>query len=307
MRVKIVVIGQAPFGAAVLEELVNRGEDEVVGVFAPPERRGRPDPLSVRAGELGVPLVTVTSMKTDEVHDIVAGMSPDIGVMAFVTLMVPERVLNVPRLGTIQYHPSLLPRHRGASAINWAIIDGEDKTGLTIFWPDKGLDTGPILMQKEVAIRPDDTVGSLYFNHLFPEGVDAMIESVGMVKAGTAPRIVQDESRATYEGICRPENAEIDWARGSQTVYNLIRGTNPQPGAWGVLKGRKIRVFDSELGKASGPAGEVLAVGDDGFVVGAGSGSVKIKRVQPPGGRKIPATEYIEQSGLAAGDRFGGY
>ena len=303
---RIVVIGQAPFGAAVLEELVNRGQDEVVGVFAPPERRGRPDPLSARAEELGVPLVTVTSMKTDEIYDTVVGMNADIGVMAFVTLIVPERVLNAPRLGTIQYHPSLLPKHRGASAINWAIINGEDKTGLTIFWPDKGLDTGPILMQKETAIGPDDTVGSVYFNHLFPEGVDAMIESVDLVKAGTAPSIAQDESRATYEGICRPENAEIDWARDSQTVYNLIRGTNPQPGAWGGLKGRKIKVFDSELGRASGSAGEVLAIEEDGFVVGAGSGSVKIKRVQPPERRKIPPPEYIEQSGLAVGDKFGG-
>ena len=250
---RIIVIGQAPFGAAVLEKLVEREDDEVVGVFAPPERRGRPDPLSAKAEELGVPLVTVTSMKTDEIYETIKGMKPDIGVMAFVTLLVPERVLNTPTLGTIQYHPSLLPKHRGASAINWAIINGEDKTGLTIFWPDKGLDTGPILMQKEAAIGPDDTVGSVYFNHLFPDGVEAMIESVDLVKAGKAPRIVQDESQrqATYEGICRPENAELDWQKDAQTVYNLIRGTNPQPGAWGILKGQKIKVFDSALGTAS--------------------------------------------------------
>ena len=302
---RIIVIGQAPFGAAVLEKLVEREDDEVVGVFAPPERRGRPDPLSAKAEELGVPLVTVTSMKTDEIYETIKGMKPDIGVMAFVTLLVPERVLDTPTLGTIQYHPSLLPRHRGASAINWAIINGEDKTGLTIFWPDKGLDTGPILMQKEAAIGPDDTVGSVYFNHLFPDGVAAMIESVDLVKAGNAPRIIQDESQATYEGICRPENAELDWSKDAQTVYNLIRGTNPQPGAWGTLKGQKIKVFDSALGTASGAAGEVLAIEDDGFVVGAGSGSVKIKRVQPPDSRKIPAPEYIEASGLQVGDRFG--
>ena len=140
---RIIVIGQAPFGAAVLGELANRGEDEVVGVFAPPERRGRSDPLSAKAEELGVPLVTVTSMKTDEVCDTVVGMNPDIGVMAFVTLIVPEQVLNVPRLGTIQYHPSLLPKHRGASAINWAIINGEDRTGLTILLARQGAGHGP--------------------------------------------------------------------------------------------------------------------------------------------------------------------
>ena len=160
-------------------------------------------------------------------------------------------------------------------------------------------------MQKEAAIGPDDTVGSVYFSHLFPDGVAAMLESVDLVKAGNAPRIVQDESQSTYEGICRPENAELEWSKDAQTVYNLIRGTNPQPGAWGVLKGQKVKVFDSQLASASGTAGEVLAIEDDGFVVGAGSGSVKIKRVQPPDSRKIPAPEYIEQSGLAVGDRFG--
>ena len=219
-----------------------------------------------------VPLVTVTSMKTNEVHDTIVGMKPDIGVMAFVTLIVPERVLNAPTLGTIQYHPSLLPRHRGASAINWAIISGEDKTGLTIFWPDKGLDTGPVLLQKEAPIGPDDTVGSVYFNHLFPDGVDAMMESIEMVKAGTAPRIVQDESQATYEGICGPADVEVDWSKDAQTVYNLIRGANPQPGAWGTLKGQKVKMFDSGLGSLSGAAGEVLAIEDDGFVVARARG-----------------------------------
>ena len=275
------------------------------GSSLPRSAEAGPTPCQPRPRNSGFPLVTVTSMKTDEIYETIKGMKPDIGVMAFVTLLVPERVLDAPTLGTIQYHPSLLPRHRGASAINWAIINGEDMTGLTIFWPDKGLDTGPILMQKEAAIGPDDTVGSVYFNHLFPDGVSAMIESVDLVKAGNAPRIVQDESQATYEGICRPENAEIDWSKDAQTVYNLIRGTNPQPGAWGVLKGQKVKVFDSALGTASGAAGEVLTIEEDGFVVGAGSGSVKIKRVQPPDSRKIPAPEYIEHSGLSVGDRFG--
>ena len=220
------------FGATVLERLVDRGEDEVVGVFAPPERRGRPDPLSAKTEELGVPLVTVTSMRTDEVYSAIVEMNADIGVMAFVTLIVPERVLNAPRLGTIQYHPSLLPRHRGASAINWAIINGEDKTGLTIFWPDKGLDTGPILMQRETAIGPDDTVGSLYFNRLFPEGVDAMIESVDMVKAGTAPRIIQDESKATYEASVAPRTRRSIGPRTHRpyTISSEARILSPERG-----------------------------------------------------------------------------
>ena len=303
---RIVVIGQAPFGASVLEKLIERGE-EVVGVFAPPERRGRSDPLAEAAQQKGLDLHQVTSMKTDEVYDTIARMEPDLGVMAFVTMIVPERVLYCPKYDTIQYHPSILPKHRGASAINWAIIEGDTKTGLSIFWPDKGLDTGPILLQKEVDIAPDDTVGTLYFNHLYPIGVDAMLESVDLVKEGNAPRIVQDESQATYEGICKPEDGVIDWSKPAQTVYNLIRGTNPQPGASTQINGQTVKIFDSELhaGEGGGTPGEVVKVEEDGFTVSAQGGAIKVKRVQPPESKKIMAPEYIEQSGLKVGDKVG--
>ena len=121
-------------------------------------------------------------------------------------------MLDAPKLGTIQYHPSLLPKHRGPSSINWPIIQGETRTGITIFWPDEALDEGPILLQKEVAIGPHDTLGSLYFDHLFPMGVDAMVEAIDLVRAGKAPRIAQDDSQATYESWCRKADARIDWS-----------------------------------------------------------------------------------------------
>ena len=246
-------------------------------------------------------------MKTDEVYETILHLKPDLGVMAFVTLIVPERVLNCPNLGMVQYHPSLLPKHRGASAMNWAIISGETKTGLTIFWPDKGLDTGPILLQKEAEIAPDDTVSSLYFNKLFPMGVDALMEAVDLLAKGSPPRIPQDKSQATYEGICRPENAVIDWDRAAQTVYNLVRGTNPQPGASTAFKGQPLKIFDSELRLESveGVPGEVVKVEEEGFWVAAGDGAIKVKRVQPPDSKKIMASEYIQQVGLKVGDRVG--
>ena len=128
--------------------------------------------------------------------------------MAFVTLFVPEEFLNIPTHGSIQYHPSLLPAYRGASAINWPIIKGEKETGLSIFWPDNGLDTGDVLMQKKTPISDTDTLGTVYFDRLFPMGVEAMLEAVDLVKAGKAPRIKQDEAKATYEGRCGPDNAQ---------------------------------------------------------------------------------------------------
>ena len=153
--------------------------------------------------------------------------------MAYVTLIVPEEALNVPKLGSIQYHPSLLPLHRGPSSINWPIIMGRTETGLSIFWPDNGLDTGPILMQKTVEIRDDDTLGTLYFNHLFPMGVEAMLESVDLVRDGKAPRLEQDESLGHLRGLVPGRGrGRSTGARLTQEVWNLIRGANPQPGAW---------------------------------------------------------------------------
>ena len=186
-------------------------------------------------------------------------------------------------LGTIQYHPSLLPLHRGPSSINWAIIKGDSETGLSIFWPDQGLDTGPILLQKRVEISPDDSVGSLYFNHLFPMGVEAILESVDLVAAGNAPKIVQDESFATYEGWCGADDARIDWSQDVTTVHNLIRGCDPQPGAWSMFNGERVSLFGStiaDIDSESSGAGTIVNIDDSGMTVACSGGAVRVKRVR---------------------------
>jgi len=299
---RITLIGQAAFGQAVLKALLERGE-EVVGVYTPPDVPGRQDPLKELALQEGIPVFQPPRMRDPEVYSGYRELSPDLGVMAFVTDIVPGTILRCPRLGTIQYHPSLLPRHRGASAINWAIINGETRTGLTIFWPDEGIDTGPILLQREVAIDPDDTVGSLYFNKLFPLGVQAMMEAVEAVKRGTAPRLAQDESQATYEPPCREEHAIIEWSRPAPQVYNLIRGTNPQPGATTFFGGKKLKIFDCELRPAPREAnpGEIIAVTEEGFLVAALDGAILVKRVQPSGLPKIAALDFVTSAGLRVG------
>ncbi len=196
---KIVIIGQAAFGRSVMEAISDAGKDEIVGVFPPLDRDGRPaDPLKEGALERSVPVFLYCRYRSEEAIEAFKPLDADLCVMAFVTDIVPDEMIEAPQLGTIQYHPSLLPKHRGPSSINWPIMQGETKTGLSIFWPDKGLDTGPILLQKEVAIGPDDTLGSIYFDSLYPMGVEAMVEAIDMVRGGNAPRIVQDESQATY-------------------------------------------------------------------------------------------------------------
>lgn len=303
---RILIHGQQAFGKAVLERLL-AGPDEIVGVFCAPDREGRPlDPLKEAALERGLPVHQPGSWKDDALLDLVQSFRSDLCVMAYVTLLVPRRVLDAPRFGTIQYHPSLLPLHRGPSSINWARIHGDHETGLTIFWPDEGLDEGPILLQKEVEVAPDDTVGSLYFDKLFPMGVEAVAEAVELVRAGTAPRIEQDESRATYEGWCREADAEVDWSKSAPEVHRLICGTDPQPGAWTAFGGNKLKLYGSRMGAGEGAPGEVLAVSDDGLAVAAGSASVTVRRVRAHDSRsKVAAGEYAAAVGLRPGQRLG--
>jgi methionyl-tRNA formyltransferase len=212
----------------------------------------------------------------------------------------------MPRLGSICFHPSLLPKYRGASAINWALIKGETVTGLTLFWVDQGIDTGPVLLQKEVKIDPDDTTGSLYFNKIFPLGVDAIGEAVDLIKAGNPPRIVQDESKANYDPICRDEHAKIDWSKPAQEVYNLIRGCDPQPGAHTTYNGKMVRIFDARLqpGNSSAPAGQVTGIGTEEMIVALNSGTLTVKKARGEGA-KISAAAFAKQADLKVGDRLG--
>jgi methionyl-tRNA formyltransferase len=308
---RIVVHGQQAFGKAVLEALLKRG-DEVIAVYVAPEKEGaKADPLKEAALAAGLKVMQPASYKTPEVLAEFKAMKPDLQVMAFVTLFVPEEFLNAPTYGSIQYHPSLLPAYRGASAINWPIIKGEKETGLSIFWPDNGLDTGDILIQKKTPIGPNDTLGTVYFDRLFPMGVDAMLESVDLVKAGKAPRIKQDEAFATYEGLCRAGNAKIDWGKPWEQIDRLIRGCNPAPGAWTTLNGATLKIFDATPLPAKDPKGiagklgEVVAVEDDGITVVCADGRFKVTRVQPADGKKMSAGEWAKSVNLAPKTIFG--
>jgi methionyl-tRNA formyltransferase len=304
---RIVVHGQQAFGKAVLEALLKRG-DNVIGVYVAPEKEGqKADPLKEAALAAKLPVYQPTSYKTPEVQEQFRSLKPDLQVMAFVTLFVPEEFLNIPTHGSIQYHPSLLPAYRGASAINWPIIKGEKETGLSIFWPDNGLDTGDVLIQKKTPISGTDTLGTVYFDRLFPMGVEAMLESVDLVKAGKAPKIKQDEAKATYEGLCRTGNAKIDWGKPWEQIDRLIRGCNPAPGAWTTLNGAVLKVFDAKPMPAKDPKGiagklgEIAAVEADGFVVVCADGRFKVTRVQPADGKKIDAGEWAKGTNLAKG------
>jgi len=308
---KIAIIGQQDFGKAVLEAFVAHG-DQVAAVFCAPEKAGaKADVLKTAALEKGIPVHQFASLRSDEARAALAASQADLGIMAFVLQFAPQDFVSIPRLGTIQYHPSLLPKYRGPSSINWPIIRGEKETGLTIFRPTDGLDEGPVILQKTTRIEPDDTLGSVYFERLFPMGVEAMLEAADLVCRGRHREMPQDESQASYEGWCRDAEARIHWAQHVHVLYDLIRGCNPAPGAWTTLNGDRLQIFDARklpvrrFGEVMGRIGEVAVVTDKSFQVTAQGGRIEVLRAKLGSGKKFAAAELIAAGAIQAGMRLG--
>lgn len=307
---RIAIIGQQAFGKSVLEAFLARG-DEVAGVFCAPEKPGsRPDPLRIAAEERGLRLFQLPNLKSPAAEGALRALDVELAVMAYVLQFAPQDFVNIPKHGTIQYHPSLLPRYRGPSSINWPIIKGDSETGLTIFRPTDGLDEGPVVLQKRVAIGPDDTLGSVYFDRLFPLGVEAMLEAADLVVAGRNAEIVQDEDEASYEGWCRDREARVNWNGHLDFIHNLIRGCDPAPGAWTIVLGQKVRLFESRkhpvrrFGDVQGKPGEIAAIGEQTVSIAVQGGTIEIGKIRNEAGQKLSAAVFVKSHGLSAGDRF---
>jgi methionyl-tRNA formyltransferase len=304
---RIALLGQAAFAETALTALVAHG-DEIVHVYAPPDSpAGKADPLAAKARTMGLALSQPKSFKNDAAFEHFKSLDADLAILAFVTLIVPDRILYAPRYKSICFHPSLLPRHRGASGINWAIIEGDAETGVTWFWPDKGIDTGPILVQKRVPIKETDTVGSIYFNTLFPMGIEAMVEAVDLIKSGNAPAIIQDESKATYEPPCRDEHAKIDFAKPAREIFNLIRGCDPQPGAFASLGDKRIRLYEAGFSASSSDRepGTIASIDADGMKIALAGGTIRVKRARiDPNPKKVTPAELAASGDLKVGTKL---
>jgi methionyl-tRNA formyltransferase len=310
---RIVIVGQQAFGKAVLEAFLARG-DTIAGVFAAPERPGaRPDPLVAAAEEKKLPIYRFPKYSDPEALETLKGCNAEIGVMAYVLLFAPPEFCVIPQHGMIQFHPSLLPLHRGPASIPWAIIRGRSETGLSIFRPTPGLDEGPVILQKRCAIGPDDTAGSLYFDKIFPLGVEALVQAADLVVAGRATEWTQDEKAATYEGWVREAEAKINWANHVDFVYDLIRGCNPAPGAWTNFapeggEAQKLYLFDAKkiiaptFGAVRGKKlGEVVSTGPEGLRIHAQGGFVEVSRVRLGDGAKVKSTDVAIPVGTILG------
>jgi methionyl-tRNA formyltransferase len=308
---RIAIVGQSDFGKAALEAFLDRG-DTVAGVFCAPEKPGAAaDPLRVAAEQRTIPVYQLKSLKTPEAHETLRALGVDLGIMAYVLQFVPQDFATIPSHGMIQYHPSLLPRYRGPSAINWPIIRGDTRTGLTIFRPTDGLDEGPIILQKETPIGPDDTLGSVYFDRLFPMGIAALQEAADLAVSGSAAGSVQDEAQASYEGWCREAEARINWHNHLDYIHNLIRGCDPAPAAWSTFRGKKLQFHAVRkhpartFGQVKGHIGAVTAIGPQSMCVAAQGGQIEVFKLRFDGGKKLPAPQVCAEAGLSVGNILG--
>lgn len=303
---RVAIIGQQDFGKATLEAFLARG-DEVAAVFCAPEK-GRPDPLRLAGEAAGIPTHQFPKLTDPQAQEALRAAKADIGVMAYVTQFVPQDFCNIPKFGTIQFHPSLLPRHRGASSMSWSIILGRTETGFSIFRPTDGLDEGPVILTRAVPIEPEDTLGSLYFGKIFPMGVAGLLEVADMVIAGKAPALAQYEPNAGYEGIIRDAESQAHWACHVDQTYNLIRGCNPAPGAWTTHEGKKLFLFDCQkriartFGDVKGrKLGQIVAKTDTSLTIHGQGGFIEVHRLRWDGGKKIAAADAGLEPGTILG------
>ncbi|EDV25335.1 Cytosolic 10-formyltetrahydrofolate dehydrogenase [Trichoplax sp. H2] len=313
-RLKLAIIGQSLFGMEVYKVLRQNGH-EVVGVFTVPDIAGKPDPLAAQAQQDGVrvfkyPRWRKKGQAIPEVLNEYKEVGADLNVMPFCSQFIPMDVINHPKHGSIVYHPSILPRHRGASAINWTIMEGDPKAGFTIFWADDGLDTGPILLQRSTELYPNDTVDTIYNRFLYPQGINAMATAVDLVATGDAPRVTQSEEGATYDKMWKDKSvAKINWDQPAQVLHNFIRGNDKLPGAWGTIEGQQVTFYGSTIPMISNkPEGTEIKI--EGLskpaivhargltIYGSDDQPVLVKSLQFEDGKMIAASNYgqVEES-----------
>ncbi|KAJ6221586.1 hypothetical protein RDWZM_000131 [Blomia tropicalis] len=309
---KVALIGQSMFASSVYQILLEFGH-EIVAVFTIPDVNGREDPVAIAAKVDGVPVFKYKRWRLKgeilpEVFEEYKSLGAELNVLAYCSQFIPMEVINYPKYESICYHPSLLPAHRGASSINWTLIDGDKRGGFSIFWCDDGLDTGPILLQKSVALDADETIDSLYTRFLYPEGIQAMAEAVNLIADGQAPKLIQKEEGASYDAMLnKPELYKLDLENlpGSR-VHNWIRGCDKVPGAWVNIDGKPVKLYGSTLWRTPIPEGTEIKIDDvsrpailisDGLLLCGNDGqAVLVTKLGLDNGKMIPASKYGQSS-----------
>jgi len=302
-------MGTAEFAVPTLKKLLERGH-EVIGVVTQPDRpsgRGREvgiSPVKQVALEAGIPIYQPEKVRSEDFVALVKEMSPDAIVVAAFGQIIPKSILDIPTLGSINVHASLLPKYRGAAPVHYALFNGETRTGVTTMLMDPGLDTGPILLQREIEICPDDNEGTLEAR-LAGVGGDLLIETLELLEKGAITPRPQDDSLATHAPSVKKEECRVDWNQDSRTIVNKIRGCTPRPGAYAFFKDSLLRIWSCEAREGkSGSPGEVIEIGRDGIMVAAGRGTVLLTEIQPENRRRMKAGDFARGYEITAGTRL---
>jgi len=306
--VRVVFFGTPEFAVPSLEALLGEGFDVAAVVTRPDKPQGRsrsqlvPSPVKVAAQAEGVPILQPDRPSTPEFYAQLRALAPDVGVVvAYGHLLKPE-LLAIPGRGLVNVHPSLLPELRGAAPVEWAILSGLEKTGVTIMQLTAGLDSGPILHQLPHYIDPGTTGGELSL-HLAEMGALALVEALGLLQEGLLKPVPQDDARATYAPKLTRDIARIRWDRPAAEIARTILALDPKPGAWSELEGVEVKLFGARAAAESGPPGETRTT-DDGLRIFAGTGAVEVEEVQPAGKPRMSAADWIRGRGARAGQRF---
>ena len=305
----IAVIGCTESTEKCLRAILAWGEDEVVALMtldpAVAATKARYVPLEPLASGNGVPCLQVRDTRVREASSFLAEKSPDLVLEVGWSHRIPKAILELPSLGTIGIHNSLLPIHRGPASLNWALIRGESTWGTTLYYLDEALDAGDIIAQRAYRVTEQDDIHSL-FAKADRAALALLREALPRIRAGTAPRVPQDAALASRLPRRRPQDGEIDWTRDAAEIYNLIRALKaPYPNAFTSLRGKKVLVGDARPTSApAGSAGTVTSV-DGSVTVGAGTGGVALLRVRCEDGPEVDGLAFAEKHALGVGDRFG--
>jgi methionyl-tRNA formyltransferase len=293
---RIVFIGTGEIGVPTLQALLN-SEHEVVAVVTQPDKPvGRdqhiePPPIKKEIAKTRIPLLQPARIKDQQAIEEIRRLTPDVIVVVAYGQILPRDVLELPRLACLNLHASLLPRWRGAAPIQAAIGAGDCETGITVMYMDEGLDTGDILLQRNVDILPDDTGGSLH-DRLAQIAPEALLESLRLLAAGKAPRIPQDNVRATYAPKLKREHGQIDWSESAEAIEKKIRAYNPWPGVFMRLDRQNLKIFSASVVDLNGQPGEILR-SDKDLIVATGKGALSLAEVQLEGKRRMGAGEFL--------------
>ena len=307
---RVVFLGTPRFAVPSLAALAER--ETVTLVVTNPDRpsgRGRSvamPPVKEEALRRGIPVYQPEKARAPESVERIRAERPDLIVVVAYGQILPQAILDIPRLFCVNVHASLLPKYRGAAPINWAIARGETVTGVTIMRMDAGMDTGPMLLARELPIGEEDTAGTM-FDALSRLGADALSDALDRLRAGTLREIAQDGAQATYAPMLKKEHGAIDWEKSAREVRDLVRGMTPWPSAATVHRGKALKVLSAAAREARGGAaapGEVLSVGKDGIEVACGDGTLLLARVQPEGGKAMSAWDYAQGHRVGKGERL---